>query len=539
MTMPTAAEPRIRARSGDRISRRWLAMGSIILALISIGLDATVLSLALPTLSTSLHASEAELQWFVTSYTLALAASMLPVGLIGDRYGRKKILLAGLVLFGIVSVACALSPSPAAFIAARTILGIAGAIGIVMSLSVITVLFAEEERPRAMGIWAAGNFLSMPLGPIVGGWILAHAWWGWVFLMNVPVIVVGLAAVALFVPESRSEHRPGIDILGVALSSAGLALIMYGLTEAGDNGWSSSGAVAPSLAGLATVAVFVLWEAWLTARPGGQPLIDLYLFRSRSFSWGIILTAAGIFGMFGVLFTLPQFLQAIDGMDAQGAGLRFLPVIFGMVAGALPADRLAARVGPKLTVVTGFAVIAAGLFAGGAMSETSGDLFIAAWTFMVGLGSGIGLATAASAAMMELSAERSGVGAALLQAIVKLGPAFGATILGSVLNATYQAHVAVAGLPAEAAAAVEKSVFGGLAVAQQTGSPALLESVRSAFVAGMDDASRAAAVVAVVAGAVALVVMPRRAAAPRRDEPEAVPEAAPANATAGMAAAGK
>jgi DHA2 family multidrug resistance protein-like MFS transporter len=423
-------------------------------------------------------------------------------------------------------VACAFSPNPTAFIAARTVLGIAGAIGIVMSLSVITVLFAEEERPRAMGVWAAGNFLSMPLGPIVGGWILAHAWWGWVFLMNVPVILIGMAAVILYLPESRSEHRPGIDVLGLALSSAGLALVMYGLTEAGDNGWGSFGAIVPSLVGLATLAVFAIWEGWLTARPGGQPLIDLYLFRSRSFSWGVILTAAGIFGMFGVLFTLPQFLQAIEGMNAQGAGLRFLPVIFGIVVGGGLSDRVAARIGPRITIGIGFAIIAAGLFTGGAMSETSGDGFIAAWTFMVGVGSGVGLATAASAAMMEVSAERSGVGSALLQAIVKLGPAFGATILGSILNAGYQAHVAAGGLPSEAAATVQQSVFGGLAVAQQVGSPALLESVRSAFVAGMNDASRAAAVVALIAGAVALVVMPRRVAAPRQVAPETEPEAA-------------
>jgi MFS transporter, DHA2 family, multidrug resistance protein len=503
------------------ISHRWLAMGSLTLALMVIGLDATVLTLALPTLSGALRASEAELQWFVTAYTLALAASMLPAGLLGDRYGRKTLLLGGLAVFGVASVSCAFAPSAAAFIVARAVLGMAGAALIVMSLSVITVLFPEAERPRAMGIWAAGNFLAMPLGPIVGGYVLAHFWWGWVFLMNLPVIALGAAAVIAFVPQSRSERRPGIDVLGVVLSSLGLALLMYGVTEAGDNGWGNSTAIATTLGGVVALVAFFAWQKWLTDRPGGQPLIDIGLFRSRTFTWGIVLAAAGIFGLFGVLFTLPQYLQAVGGLDAEGAGLRFLPAIAGMVAGAVPADRLAARIGPKITVSAGMAVIAAGLLLGSGMTPTSGDGFVALWTFVVGFGCGVGLATAASAAMVELSAERSGVGSGLLQAIVKLGPAFGATILGSVLNSAYQARVPVAGLPPEAAAAVQQSVFGGLAVAGQTGSAALAEGVRGAFVAGMDDSTRVAAAIVAGAAVVALIVLPRRvpvaAAVPTQD----------------------
>ena len=217
--------------------------------------------------------------------------------------------------------------------------------------------------------------------------------------------------------------------------------------------------------------------------------------------------------MFGVLFTLPQYLQAIMGFDAQGAGLRFLPAIAGLILGAVPADRVAARIGARFTVAIGFAVLAVGMFLGSTMTATAGDGFIALFTFIVGAGAGMGLATSVSAAMVELSAERSGVGGALVQAVVKLGPAFGATILGSVLNSTYQSHVSVAGLPAAAASAVQGSVFGGLEVARQVGSPALLDSVRTAFVAGMDDASRVAATIAIAAAVGAIVLLPGRAAA--------------------------
>jgi DHA2 family multidrug resistance protein-like MFS transporter len=526
---------------GGSLSRRWWAMGALVLAVLAIGLDATVLTLALPTLADSLHASESELQWFVTSYTLALAAAMIPAGLLGDRYGRKKVILVALVVFGIASAACAYSPTPAAFIAARTILGLAGAALIVMSLSVVTVLFDEAERPRAMGVWAAGNFLSMPLGPIVGGWILAHVWWGWVFLMNLPVILIGIVAVATLIPESRSERRPAIDLPGVLASSAGLALLMYSVVEAGDSGWSSSGAIVSGLAGLGTLALFVAWESRLTRR-GGEPLVDLGLFRSRAFRWGLVLTAIGIFGMFGVLFTLPQYLQAIQGMDAQAAGFRFLPVIGGLVVGAIPADRVAARFGPRVTVTAGILILVAGMFAGSTMSATSDDAFIAAWTFVVGAGAGVGLATAASVAVAELSAERSGVGAALVQAVIKLGPAFGATILGSVLNSTYQGRVQVAGLPADAARAVEQSVFGGLAVAGQMGSPDLLESVRSAFVAGVDDAVRVAALTALVAAVLAVIFMPGRVlvsqpAQQPAEQPAAPAAGGPEAASSGAAAA--
>ena len=261
---------------------------------------------------------------------------------------------------------------------------------------------------------------------------------------------------------------------------------------------------------MAVLTAFVLWEAILTARPD-RPAAH----RSRACSvreasaWACVLTAAGIFGMFGVLFTLPQYLQAIMGLDAQGAGLRFLPAIAGLVVGAIPADRVAIRLGSKMTVALGFGILAVGMFAGSAMTASTGDGYIAAFTFVVGVGSGLGLATAASAAIVELSAERSGVGAALVQAIVKLGPAFGATILGSVLNSTYQGHVSVAGLPAAAAAQVQQSVFMGLAVAHQLGSPALADSVRTAFVAGMDDASRVAAIIAAVALVAPCVLLPR------------------------------
>ena len=490
------------------VARRWWAMGALSVAVLAISLDVTVLTVALPTLAGVFKASESQLQWFITAYTLVLAAAMLPSGLLGDRYGHRAVALVALVVFGLGSIACAYAPSPEAFIVARAVLGLAGAALIVMALSLITVLFDEAERPRAVGVWGAANFVALPLGPILGGWILTNAWWGWVFLLNVPVVLAALVAVFAFVPTTRATERPRIDVIGVLTSSGGLALLMYGIIEAGRNEWSDLGAVGPAVAGLAVLVGFVLWEARLTNRPDGHPLVDLGLFRSRSFGWGVILTSIGVFGLSGLLFTLPQFFQAVLGTDAQGSGIRLLPVIAGLILGALPADRIAARIGAKLTVAAGFTVLAIGLAIGSTMTTSSSDAFVAGWNVLVGFGSGLGFATSASAALVELSAERSGVGAGLIQAITKLGPAFGATILGSVLSATYQGRLDLAGLPAEAAAVVEKSVFGGLAVAQQAGSSALADSVRMAFVAGMDDALRVTAAIALAGVVLTLAFLP-------------------------------
>ena len=229
--------------------RRWWALGAVTLAVLAVGMDLTVLSVALPTLAGALKASESDLQWFSSGYALVLAAAMLPAGLLGDRYGRKKVMLCSLALFAVGSLACAYSRTPAEFIGARIILGFAGAGLVVMAVSALAVLFTDEERPKAVGIWAAANMVAFPIGPILGGWLLTHYWWGWVFLLNVPVAILGFVAVALLVPESASSVRPGIDFAGIVGSSAGLVGVTYGFIQAGQNGWSSARALVPLVCG--------------------------------------------------------------------------------------------------------------------------------------------------------------------------------------------------------------------------------------------------------------------------------------------------
>jgi DHA2 family multidrug resistance protein-like MFS transporter len=507
-------------------SRRWWALGAVFLTVLCVGIDSTVLSVALPTLAKSLHASEPDLQWFSSGYFLVLAAAMLPAGLLGDRYGHKKVFLCSLGLFAVGSAACAFSTSVAEFMAARVLLGLAGAGVIVMAISSLTVLFSREERPKAVGILAAGNFLAMPIGPILGGWILTNFWWGWVFLVNVPVALIGFAAAVVLLPEFRASRRPGWDLTGVVASVLGLVAVTYGLIRAGEDGWSNPGALLMIFVGIAILAGFLAWERRLTRRPGGQPLLDMTLFSSASFTWGSIFAAMSFLALIGVLFTMPQYFQGVLGTTAMGSGLRLLPLVGGVLVGAVPASEVAKLVGAKLAVAAGFGLLVVGLSLGATTSIDSSGSFVAIWMVIVGAGMGLALATSTSAALVELSPDRSGVGSGVLEAIDEVGGPFGIAILGSVVTAGYVSHLSLSGLSGTAGRAVRQSVFDGVAVAHQLQSSTLLTSVRTAFVQGMDNALLVSAGIALLGVLLSLLYLPRSNASMNTEQPSAGKELA-------------
>jgi EmrB/QacA subfamily drug resistance transporter len=510
-------------------ARKWWALIAIAASVLVVGLDLTVLNLALPTIATDLHASTSDLQWISDSYSLVLAAVMLPAGLLGDRLGRKKVLLVALVLFGAASAACAYATGTGELIAARAVLGIGAAAIFPLSLSVIPVLFAPEERQRAIALMASATFISFPIGPVVGGYLLDHFWWGSVFLINVPVVALALIAVTILLPESRSAERPGVDVLGVILSSVGLAGLTYGFIKAGQDGWTDAAALATIAGGAAVLAVLVGWERWLTGRAddprGGRvrPLIELRLFRSAGFTWGTILSTMVSFAMFGIFFVMPQYFQEVRGADALGSGLRLLPMVGGMIIGMIGGTRMASPrraadgtasaplVSAKLLVTVGFTIMAAALAVGASTSASSGTGFAAAWFAVFGLGLGLAMPQAMNAAIGALSAERSGAGSALISALRQVGATIGVAILGTVLGSVYASHVTVSGLPAAVADAAKNSVAAGVAVAHQLNSAALLGSVRNAFVTGMDTMLWVCAGIALVSAVLAAIFLPRRA----------------------------
>jgi DHA2 family multidrug resistance protein-like MFS transporter len=509
-------------------NRRWWAAAALAISGVVIGIDATVLSLALPTLATDLHASTAQLQWFVDAYLLVLGATMLPAGLLGDRFGRKRLLLAALTLFGVGSLACAYASSAQQLIAARALLGLAAAFVLPLSLSVLPVLFDEAERQRALAIVASSAIASYPLGPIVGGWLLTTFWWGSVFLINVPVIAVALLAVTLLMPESRSAARPRLDPVGIALSTGGLVALTYGMIKAGDHGWGNLSAVAFMAAGALVLAGFVGWERRVARSATRQPLVDLDLFRSRSFRWGTILSTLLSFALIGLLFAVPQYLRAVLGYDAMGAGLRLLPLIGGMIVGLGAGDRISTKAGPKITVAIGFAVAAAGLIMGAFTSAEDGTGLAATWLTVAGLGTGVALPPAMNAALGRLSGERSGVGSALISAIRQVGGTFGVAVLGSVLNSAYRARLDLTGLPSQASDAIRDNVAAGALVARQLGSAELLAMVEGAFIHGMDVLLACSGGIAAGAAVLALAFLPGRAS--RRDEPPSPARSAPEQA---------
>jgi MFS transporter, DHA2 family, multidrug resistance protein len=478
-------------------ARRWWALIAIAAAVLVVGLDLTVLNLALPDIAISLHASTGDLQWFSDSYSLVIAAMILPAGMLGDRYGRKRVLLIALVLFGASSAACAFAASTGELIAARAVLGVGASAIFPMSLSVLPVLFAPEERRKAIALMSAATMLSFPIGPILGGWMLDHFWWGAVFLINVPVVIIALVAVVILLPESRSANRPSIDLWGVLVSSAGLIALTYGCIKAGQNGWGDPTALATIAAGLVLLALFVLVERRITAR-GGQSLVDLALFESVGFRWGTILVTFLSFTMFGLFFALPQYFQEVRGVTALSSGLRLLPMVGGMVVGMLVGTRLQSprggtdgapgkpAAGTGIVITAGYLVVTVALAVGAFTTVNSSTWYELVWVGVCGLGFGLVMPAAMSVALASLTAERSGSGAALISSMRQVGSVIGVAVLGTLISNAYGDRVDTSGLPASAAGLARSSVAGGVEVAHALGSAALLDSVRSAFVDGMD-----------------------------------------------------
>ena len=508
--------------------RRWWALAALGLSVLVVALDLFVLTLALPTVSADLHASSGDLQWFVDGYSLVLAAALLPAGLLGDRIGRKRLLAAALALFGLASLACAYATSAGELIAARAVLGLAAAVILPLSLAVLPVLFTPAERPRAIAAVGGATFLGYPIGPILGGWLLDHFWWGSVFLINIPVVVIAIVAVTLLMPESHGERRQRIDLTGIVVSSAGLTSLTYGLIKAGDSGWTDRVAVITMVAGVVALAAFAVWER-LVSRPGRAPrpilpLVDLKLFGSAGFTWGTILSTLVSFALFGLVFAMPQYFLDVRGLDSLGAGLRMLPMIGGLALGLFGGQRLqtprrrhagaaadsAPPVSPKLLVTVGFAIMAAALAVGAGTTVGSSTAFAAIWFAVTGFGLGVAMPTALNAAIGALLPARSGSGSALITAMRQVGGTIGVAVLGTILATVYRSHLHLAGLPAAATGAIKKSVAAGVATAQAAGSHQLLDAVRVAYVHGLDVMLWVCSGIAIVSALLALAFLPGR-----------------------------
>jgi EmrB/QacA subfamily drug resistance transporter len=504
--------------SGTDGSTRSRATGGglVLLALCSaaliINIDVTIVNVTLPSLVRELGATTTNLQWVVDAYTLVFAALILAAGSLSDRLGRKGVLLAGLALFGVGTLAGSFANTPQQLIAARTVMGLGAAAIFPSTLSLIANIFTErKERAKAIGLWGATTGVGVATGPIVGGWLLGHFWWGSVFLFMAPVAVVVAALIAFAVPTSRDPSTPPIDWRGLALSTAGLAGVILSIIQAPEWGWASGRTLGTLAAGLVILAVFVEVE-----RRTDRPMLDVRLFQNPRFTAASGSIAIGFFVLTGFTFLITQYFQFIRGYTPLGTGVRILPVAVSIAVAAVVGTRLAVGIGNKAVVATGLALFGADLLWIAVSTKTTPYLLIVAQMVIGGTGLGLITAPATEAIMGAVPKEKAGVGSAVNDATRLFGAALGVAVIGSVAASLYRHRLGTTipqHLPGQVAAAARGSVGGALVAAQHLPSGlahALSTSSVGAFLHSFAWSLRVAGGVALAGSVMAAALLPAR-----------------------------
>ncbi|ASW54647.1 MFS transporter [Plantactinospora sp. KBS50] len=511
--------------------RRWAILGVLVVSLLVVVLDNTILNVALRTLADPVHglgATQGELEWSINSYTLVFAGLLFSFGVLGDRYGRRRYLLAGLAIFGLASLASAYAQNPGQLVAARALMGLGGAAIMPVTLSIISNVFDPRERGRAIGVWSGAVGLGVAIGPVLGGALLEHYWWGSVFLVNVPVVVVGLVAVALLVPESR-DPRPGrIDVLGVLLSVIGLVGLSYGIIDGGEHGFERFTAWGSIVGGILVLAAFVAYE-----RRIDHPSLDVRLFRLPRFAAPTAVIGLVFFAAMGVMFFSSFYLQLVRGYSPLQTGLLFLPFAAAQMIFAPRSAAMVGRYGGKAVAAVGLTLIVLAELAFVVIDADSPIWLFGLVFFIQGAGMANILPPATESIMSALPRERAGVGSAVSNTVRQVSGALGVAVLGSVLSAVYRDRIgpATAELPAPIRAAAGESISGAYGVADALGPAgrAVLGAANDAFVSAMHGAALLAAVITAVGIVVTLRWMPGRTA---RSQTEPAPVGEPELASA-------
>jgi EmrB/QacA subfamily drug resistance transporter len=490
--------------------RRWQALVILALSLFVVTVGNTILNVALPTIRAELDAGSSQLQWIVDAYLLVFAGLLMTAGSLGDRFGRRRALMTGLVIFAIGSALAALSGSATELIASRGLMGLGAAAIMPTTLSILTNIFPSHERPKAIAIWAGVSGLGIAAGPITGGWLLEHLDWNSVFLVNIPVVALALLGAAMLVPESRDPGKPRLDLVGAGLSTAGLSALVWGLIEAPGRGWSSSVILGAFAVGAAIMAAFVAWE-----HRSAHPMLDVRVFRNPRFSAASVSIAFMFFALMGVVYFLTTYVQTVLGYGTLDTGVRMLPIAGGMIVASRLSVVVAGRLGTKLAVAGGLGIVALALaqFATFGVDTAYGPIAVALTT--MGLGIGLAMSPATEAIMGALPRAKAGIGSAMNDVVREVGGTLGIAVLGSVLTSSYGNAMDddVAGLPGSAASAATDSVGAAHEVAAHVGGTAgerLLAASNDAFVHGMATTATLAAVAAVVGAIVALALLPAR-----------------------------
>jgi EmrB/QacA subfamily drug resistance transporter len=502
--------------------RRWTILAVLVVSLLVVVLDNTILNVALKTIQIELGATNSQLIWAVNSYALVFASLLFTWGVLGDRFGRKRVLVVGMVLFGLASALSAFAASPEQLIVFRALMGIGGAAVLPVTLAIITNVFPPAERGRAIGAWAGAVGIAVAIGPITGGFLLEHFWWGSVFLINVPVVVLGVVGIVLLVPESKGGLQAQIDPVGVLMSIVGLMMLVYGIVHGGDTRqWGSPDVWGFIIGGVAVIALFV----WFESR-SDHPSLDIRLFENREFSTTLAAVTAAFFGLMGATFFLVFYLQLVRGMSPLQAGAALLPLAFGQFFAAMRSSKTVARFGPRVVIGSGLLLVSV-VFAGMLLVDTNTALWkVLVLYLLIGVGMGSAIAPATTVMMSTLPLARAGAGSAVQNTVRQVGGALGVAITGTVIAVVYsgQLEKAASGLPASALAQASDSLGATYQVVEGAAARGILppDAVATAlsianqsFVTAMHVASLLTAGAALAGSLVAYRFLPNRADAER------------------------
>ncbi len=534
--------------SGAGHPRRWPILGVLVVSLLIVVLDNTILNIALPTIQRDLQASQGELIWAIDAYILVFASLLFTWGVIGDRVGRKRVLVIGLLIFGAASAFCAFAPTAGWLIGFRALMGVGGAAVMPTTLAIITVVFPPHERGKAIGTWAGAVGAAVVLGPVLGGILLEHPewsnWltgndWGSVFLVNVPIVIIGLIGIRRVVPETRDPHPRALDIGGLALSVLGLFGLVYGIIQASNTkDWLVASVAVPIVVGLALIVLFLVIEA-----RSDHPSFDVSLFANRGYAVALTAVTLSFFAMSGILFYLPFYLQTLRGLSTLSAGLCFLPFAVGQLLAAPRSARMVDRFGYRKVITSGLIGVSVAMAILAVIAVDTPMWLVLAAFFIFGLGMGNVIAPGSTLLQNVLPLARAGAGSAVQNTVRQVGGALGVAVIGTVVATQYAAHVGQSlaalppGFPAEAKAAAAESVIATVAVMDAAVAAGLPPQVASAvltdafadFLAASHVASLISLGVVLIAVAVVAFGLPdiappkRGAMAPRSaDDPDAL-----------------
>lgn len=478
------------------------------LSVVLIGLSYTILYVAVPDLMSELGATAGQVQWVVTAYSIVFAGLVVAAGSAGDRFGRRRVLVLGLVVFGVMSVVGALSDSVGQLVAARALMGVGAAMVMPGTLSTLAVVFpGDQERVRAVGIWSGVGGAGFVFGPLVAGVLLTHFWWGSTLLFNVPVVLVMLVAVLWLVPESRDPGATPLDLPGAALCTVVVASLVYVFVEAPGAGWLSLEIGVAAAVVVVSVVAFVAWELH-----ADRPMLDVRLFRRATFTVPAVLITAGNLAVYGTQYLVPQYLQFVDGLSPLVVGLSISITAFTWCVFALLAPRFVGRFGERPVMVGAMVLVAVGLLVVTTIGWIASLAAVLVGLALVGTGMGLGTTPATSMLIGSLPAEKAGVGSAMNDVTREVGGAVGVAVLGSIVAMWYRPRVGdVAGLSADQASSAESSISAALDVASSLGSAGrdLVAVATDAFTTGTQVAIAVAAVLIVLTAVLAAGWRPR------------------------------